>query len=711
MQFIHFLLFFFLSSSILGQNYDFNNYHTLQSSGEIPENFLEKTYKKIDRERVMENRTTLSKKQEKVFLESIHYGIDQILHSGDVMFGDLITVYINDIAKKLLVHEPNLAQKLEFYTLKSNSVNAFSTDQGIIFVTTGLLAKLENEAQLAYVLSHEIAHYTEKHVVNAFDVRNNRKNQIESLSAYSRKNELDADILGYKRYHEAGYKSEFVMGALDVLATSHIPLDNNKIGANDFSSTYFNTSDSIYKFEYYPIHADLAGADENSSHPNIMKRKKAILDVIDSVGLDLQTASYFGETRFNEIRKICQFESVRNYILTGNFIRSLYVSKILKRSNPESIYLDKMIAQSWYGIIQYVIDGKFHLLNNEELEGNIAWLYQFIETLDDKGVIALALRSIYDMDYKNNAHLNLLWAKMMYGLIEKRKFSLTKYSDLSLSEIEANIRDKNAKGVKLSKLEAKIKGVQKYYLCAIPDLIKDPEIAQLIIDIRARIKAEKDETQRVYGLSKRARKKYRTEQTSNVNNVLVLEPQIFSLNNKGVNLIKSEKMQELFFNSVKNSERYTTKPTIQIGRNALLNEGIQIIQDKSLLFSYFSQLSSVPTNNIVSVDYEDLIELKERRNADHCLLFLMSHEYTIKTPGRPLIIPIGISIAWPPTILGIWPYKVLAGFKTNVATILIDIENSKITVKNKEIYSGPVNENTLKSYLYDIYTSLGLLRK
>jgi hypothetical protein len=51
----------------------------------------------------------------------------------------------------------------QFHVVRSSSANAFATPNGIVIVNSGLLALLENEAQLAAVLGHEIAHATHEH--------------------------------------------------------------------------------------------------------------------------------------------------------------------------------------------------------------------------------------------------------------------------------------------------------------------------------------------------------------------------------------------------------------------------------------------------------------------------------------------------------------------------------------------------------------------
>jgi predicted Zn-dependent protease len=49
--------------------------------------------------------------------------------------------------------------------LNHDSINAFAAPAGYIFVTRGLLKQIQNEAELAAVLGHEIAHVSQKHIL------------------------------------------------------------------------------------------------------------------------------------------------------------------------------------------------------------------------------------------------------------------------------------------------------------------------------------------------------------------------------------------------------------------------------------------------------------------------------------------------------------------------------------------------------------------
>lgn len=56
-----------------------------------------------------------------------------------------------------------------FFVIENPTFNAFALPNGMVFVHTGLLAQLENEAQLAAVLGHEVAHATHEHALKRFE--------------------------------------------------------------------------------------------------------------------------------------------------------------------------------------------------------------------------------------------------------------------------------------------------------------------------------------------------------------------------------------------------------------------------------------------------------------------------------------------------------------------------------------------------------------
>lgn len=82
---------------------------------------------------------------------------------------------INDLTAHVAIVGKNLARASArpdlpwtFAVIKNDAVNAFSAPGGYVVVTTALLKKVQNEAQLAGVLGHEIAHVVHKHSLKKY---------------------------------------------------------------------------------------------------------------------------------------------------------------------------------------------------------------------------------------------------------------------------------------------------------------------------------------------------------------------------------------------------------------------------------------------------------------------------------------------------------------------------------------------------------------
>ncbi len=80
--------------------------------------------------------------------------------------------YVNRVGRLLALHSTRPNLNWHFGVLNDNDINAFAAPGGYVFITSGLLNILDNEAQLAGVLSHEIAHVTHKDYLNAMRSNN-----------------------------------------------------------------------------------------------------------------------------------------------------------------------------------------------------------------------------------------------------------------------------------------------------------------------------------------------------------------------------------------------------------------------------------------------------------------------------------------------------------------------------------------------------------
>lgn len=77
-----------------------------------------------------------------------------------------LQAYVSRIGKELAARTERPQLPWEFHVVDDASVNAFALPGGFIFVTRGLMTYMNNEAELATVLGHEIGHVTNRHSVS-----------------------------------------------------------------------------------------------------------------------------------------------------------------------------------------------------------------------------------------------------------------------------------------------------------------------------------------------------------------------------------------------------------------------------------------------------------------------------------------------------------------------------------------------------------------
>ena len=79
----------------------------------------------------------------------------------------MIRGYINTLGQRLVPEGMREKVKLSFRVIEAAEPNAFALADGRIYITTGMIAFAENEAQIAATLGHEIGHVLKEHLVSS----------------------------------------------------------------------------------------------------------------------------------------------------------------------------------------------------------------------------------------------------------------------------------------------------------------------------------------------------------------------------------------------------------------------------------------------------------------------------------------------------------------------------------------------------------------
>jgi predicted Zn-dependent protease len=151
-----------------------------------------------------------------------------------------IQAYVRDIGQRLAAGSPRQDVQYTFKVIDSpDKVNAFALPGGFMYVYTGLMRTLDNEAELAGVMAHEIGHVAGRHHgesmtrqfgynfimsiilgedANALAELGSRLLGTAGAMYYSRDNEREADQLGMSFLFEAGYKPEAMLTLMGKLS-------------------------------------------------------------------------------------------------------------------------------------------------------------------------------------------------------------------------------------------------------------------------------------------------------------------------------------------------------------------------------------------------------------------------------------------------------------------------------------------------------------
>ncbi len=193
---------------------------------------------------------------------------------GGVVEDPALTRYVNLVGRAVAntCDRPDIPYR--FAILKHDSINAFAAPAGYIFVTRGLLKQVRNEAELAAVLGHEIAHVTEKHILQVIQ----RSKQIAGVTEAG---------LAYANQNPAAFKN-LIDGAVKKLLEEG--LDQSKEIEADQLGNVFAARVGYDPLAYVTLLArlrDLKGDDRAffKTHPNFSSRIQAVQKTIQAEGL------------------------------------------------------------------------------------------------------------------------------------------------------------------------------------------------------------------------------------------------------------------------------------------------------------------------------------------------------------------------------------------------------------------------------------------
>jgi Zn-dependent protease with chaperone function len=720
-----FLLFPIVSS--FGQTFP------LKSQGQLPKSFYIPTTKKL-------SHIKTSSRIKKMFYENSYYFIEDILSNGKVLFGDSLSLYINKVGNNLLERSgrKELKDKLQFFTIKNSTPNAFATHQGIICINTGLLAHIENEAQLAMVMAHEISHYIKNHSIEGYI--HNRKEQksykkdrkehddyVTSINEYSISHELEADSLGFYLFSQAGYSTKLSLGVFDVLETSDLPFDDQVFELKFLEDEYYTVPNSLFDnledlLKTRKRKKKKKAVKSFETHPELDERRGRLTEIIDKNNVDNTINSFFGFEQLKAIRNIARIENLYIDLINGKYSKVVYEGSMLLESNKNNTdyhqFINSCIGRALYSIsklrLKDVDSEKSYLKSNKfksdkkkssrykgELRKVYALLYKRFELEE---ILLLSLKHLENNTFEGSAlYCNDLW-KDYFEIIGRNPKDLI----LSLNELDS-IKKEIALTTKEQEFESKLKRIEynnhikkirlknKYYGSTILNQIVHDSSYKSKLDSLFTIRKEP----RIYEIDSIS-----VVKKSDLSNskILVMQPYVGVLFDdfryRSKSLKEQRKINQIFSKVMTGEDKI-----IYLNRYEWTENSIEEYNTQILINEWLIERSKATSMHRIPINHHEVSNYIRRNDIDNILISGFLEVETINLGDNPTtLIALGaVSYFFFPLTL---QYSLKRKVKNHFFSYSIETNEWRVTNKYSRKLKNTLSDYEKKIYLGDMYNQI-----
>ncbi len=271
-----------------------------------------------------------------------------------------------------------LKEKYEIVCTRYTVPNAFNMGDYKLYINIGILERLKNESQLAFLICHELSHQLLFHVQDNFianerlskdktvkreirDINKAKYNKLDrtfqfiknynyDFAKYSRANEQSADSMALVLLKKTDYDLHEGIGLMEIL--DHVDEDSTKI---DYAKFLENQTQTIKPewlvgkkntMTFGKKKALEFDEDSIKTHPDIPNRIKMIdsqIALIKDLPMDKKIFVQ-PEAAFDSLVNVSKFEIIETYLYRKRYAAVVYYSILLLSEFPENKYLYKNIA-------------------------------------------------------------------------------------------------------------------------------------------------------------------------------------------------------------------------------------------------------------------------------------------------------------------------------------------------------------------------------
>ena len=302
----------------------------------------------------------------------------------DFVFNSVFEGKVKNLIGRLKKNNPQIPQDLTILVAKDNTPNAYCFADGVFVINMGLFSWLDNDDQLGAVISHELGHKISEHSLKTFlqmidqneldritlqdikstkENRNERafkvmKNRIYRKGAEKRKDEMQADSLGYVIFKNSDFKkAEFVntlkrLQDFDTISPRVVKVETYKkyfdLPKQGFKDKWLKKEDfSLYNYNNFK---EKLNKDSLASHPEVVLRIEKLRKIFPELKNDVNAEK--ASESYAALEKIARMETLPNLFHSEDYGVGIYTSLQFLQDGEEEKYYKGWLGKCFVKIYE-----------------------------------------------------------------------------------------------------------------------------------------------------------------------------------------------------------------------------------------------------------------------------------------------------------------------------------------------------------------------
>lgn len=302
----------------------------------------------------------------------------------DFAFNSVFEGKAKSLIARLKKNNPQIPQGLTILIAKDNTPNAYCFADEVFVINMGLFNWLDNDDQLGAVISHELGHKISEHSLKTFlqmidqdqldritlqdikatkENRNSKafnvmKNRIYKKGAERRKDEMQADSLGYVVFKNSDFKkAEFIntlkrLQNFDTISPRELKIETYKkyfnLPKQEFKDKWLKKEDfSLYNYDHFK---EKLNKDSLASHPEVTLRIEKLRKIFPELKNDVEAEK--ASESYAALAKIARMETLPNLFHSEDYGIGIYTSLQFLQDGEEEKYYKEWLGKCFVKIYE-----------------------------------------------------------------------------------------------------------------------------------------------------------------------------------------------------------------------------------------------------------------------------------------------------------------------------------------------------------------------